>query len=401
MSATMSEKILSRASGRECVRPGEIIEVRVDRAMIHDNNAALVMDSFERITNPEIWDPGRVVMFVDHHSPSTSVKASAHHGRMRRFSSDRGITHFYDCGHGISHIVMLEDHLAGPGEVVVGTDSHTTGEGALGAFATGIGATEMAAVLVSGVVWLRVPETVRIILDGDLPESVDARDLMNVVLSRFGPDGANYKAVEFHGSAARAMSIEERTMCCVMCMEMGAKNALFADCLDDGTRYERTERFDAGEVEPCVATPSLPTNTRPLREVERECVKIDQAYIGSCTGGLLKDLERAAGVLNGRSVAPGVRLLVIPASRKIYAEALERGYIKTLHAAGAVIGSPACGACGGHDAGVLSKGEVCVSDSPRNMEGRMGPGGAIYLASSATVAASAMRGYISGGGDMR
>jgi homoaconitate hydratase family protein len=370
--------------------------------MIHDNNAALVFSSFSDITDHSVWDPGRVVMFIDHHSPSTSVKATGHHAKMRRFAAEFGVKRFYDCGCGISHTVMLEEGLAGPGELVVGTDSHTTGEGALGAFATGIGATEMAAVLVSGSVWLRVPETVKVNLEGSVKSGTDARDVMNEILSRFGPDGANYRAVEFHGPAARDMSQEERAMCCVMSMEMGAKNALFAEWPDedDGVAYERVETFDARSIEPNVAVPSLPTNVRSVREIEHEGVKIDQAYVGSCSGGLFRDIERAASVLKGRRVAEWVRLLVIPATRKIYAEALSRGYLAALHEAGAVIGSPACGACGGHDAGVLSRGEVCVSSSPRNMEGRMGPGGTVYLASSATVAASAVRGFISGEGSL-
>ncbi|MDR0653607.1 MAG: 3-isopropylmalate dehydratase large subunit [Synergistaceae bacterium] len=396
---TITERILARAGGLASVRPGDMVDASVDRAMIHDNNAALVMDNFEKIIDPMIWAPERVAMFIDHHSPSTSVKASGHHARTRSFAARHGISRLYDCGQGISHIVMLEENLAGPGELVVGTDSHTTGEGARGAFATGIGATEMAAVLVSGHVWLRVPETIKIVMEGTLPNEAEARDLMNVVLSRLGPDGANYRAVEFHGSAGRSMSLEERAMCCVMSMEMGAKNAVFADAAEPPERdaaYGRVETFRADETEPCVAVPPLPTNACLLREVERERIKIDQAYIGSCAGGLLRDMAAAADVLKNRHAAPGVRLLVIPASRRIYAEALAKGYIATLHEAGAIIGSPACGACGGHDAGVLAKGEVCISDSPRNMEGRMGPGGTVYLAGAATVAASAVRGYISG-----
>jgi homoaconitate hydratase family protein len=376
------------------VRPGEIVETEVDRVMIHDNNAALVIDNFEKIPRPSVWDPDRVALFVDHHSPSTSIEASGHHARMRRFAWERGITRFFDCGQGISHIVMLEEGLARPGEVVVGTDSHTTGEGALGAFATGVGATEMAALLVTGRIWFKVPETVKVVLEGAMPFDVDARDVAMQVLGRFGPDGANYCAVEFQGSAARAMSLEERVMCCVMSMEMGAKNALFVDAPDEDAEYARVERFDVSAMEPTVAVPSLPTNVRPLRELAEEKIAIDQAFIGSCAGGLLRDLEAASRVLKGKKIAPGVRLLVVPASRKIYGEALTKGYLQALHEAGAVIGSPACGACGGHDCGILAKGEVCVADSPRNMEGRMGAGGTIYLASAATVARSALRGFI-------
>ncbi|MDR3264789.1 MAG: 3-isopropylmalate dehydratase large subunit [Synergistaceae bacterium] len=402
MAGTAAEKILARGCGRESVRPGEIVEVEPDRMMIHDNNAALVIDNFCKIINSAVRYPERAVFFIDHHSPSTSPKASKHHSLMRRFAKEHAIERFYDCGQGVSHIVMLEEGLAKSGEIVAGTDSHTTGEGADGAFATGIGATEMAALLVTGKMWLRVPETVKITLDGVLPKNIDARDLMTRVLGRFGPEGANYRAVEFHGAAASAMSREERVMCCVLCMEMGAKNALFAlnsVTPDEGAEYVRAERFDAGETEPMIAVPDLPTNARPLRELERQKLKIDQAFIGSCAGGLLRDIEAASRILDGEKTAPGVRLLVVPASRKIYAEALNKGYLKALHEAGAVIASPACGACGGHDCGILAEGEICVADSPRNMKGRMGAGGTVYLGSAATVAWSALRGYVTGEGE--
>ncbi|MDR1977145.1 MAG: 3-isopropylmalate dehydratase large subunit [Synergistaceae bacterium] len=395
MTVTETEKILARGCGREKVRPGEIVEVEVDRAMIHDNNAALVIGNFGKIVDASVRDPKRVAFFIDHHSPSTSTKAVKHQSLMRRFAKEHGIGLFYDCGQGISHIVMLEEALAGRGKIVVGTDSHTTGEGADGAFATGIGATEMAAVLATGRIWLRTPETVRVELAGHLSQNADVRDLMTQVLGRFGPEGANYCAVEFHGAGAEAMSREERVVCCVLSMEMGAKNALFASG-EDTAECSRTERFDLRTVEPTIAIPSLPTNARPLSEVASQKIRIDQAFAGSCTGGLLRDLKKASEVVQGKKVAEGVRFLVIPASRKIYNEALALGYLKILHDAGAVIGSPACGACGGHDAGILAEKEVCIANSPRNMEGRMGAGGVVYLGSTATVAASAVAGHVTG-----
>jgi homoaconitate hydratase family protein len=403
MCPTRAVNILSIKSGRSGARPGDIVDAPVDRAMIHDNNAALVIENFGRIAGASVWSPDKVVFFIDHHSPSTSVKAVRHHSLMRRFARDNGITAFFDCGWGISHAVMVEKGLAAQGEIVVGTDSHTTGSGALGAFSTGIGATEMAAVLASGRVWLKIPETLKISLSGVLPPGVYARDVMTAVLGRLGPDGANYRSVEFQGSAADAMSQEDRIVCCVMSMEMGAKNAIFVPCADSDAEYERTEEFDVSAMTPMAALPGLPTNAVPLSEVEGGCVKIDQAFIGSCAGGLLGDIETAARILDGKRVADGVRLLVIPATRRVYDESLRRGFIGMLHAAGAVIGSPACGGCGGHDAGILAEGEVCIANSPRNMDGRMGAGGVVYLASSATVAASALRGHIAGekGGDAR
>lgn len=395
MEMTLTEKILARGCGRTSVKPGEIIQVAVDGAMIHDNNAGLAIKYFHQIDRAVVWAPEKVFFFIDHHSPSTSPKAVKHHDAMRKFAAEWGIRHFYDCGQGISHVVMLEEGLAGTGKIIVGTDSHTTGEGAAGSFATGIGATEMAAVLATGRIWFRVPSTIKVEVTGALKQDVDARDLMTAILSRFGPDGASYCSVEFHGPACRVMSLEERTMCCVMSMEMGAKNALFADGVNGGDAdYESVEVFDAGDVEPMVAVPSLPTNGRLAKVVAAEKVRVHQAAVVSCAGALLKDLAAAARILDGRTVAEGTRLLVIPASRKIYGQALESGYLKILHDAGAVIGSPSCGACGAHDAGILAEGEVCISSSTRNMAGRMGAGGIVYLGSAATVAASAVKGYV-------
>ncbi|MDR1482521.1 MAG: 3-isopropylmalate dehydratase large subunit [Synergistaceae bacterium] len=396
MCPTRAVNILSSKCGERDARPGDIVDAPVDRAMIHDNNAALVIENFGRIAGASVWSPDRTVFFIDHHSPSTSVKAVKHHSLMRRFARDNGITRLFDCGWGISHVVMIEEGLAAPGEIVAGTDSHTTGEGASGAFATGIGATEMAAVLAAGRVWLKVPETVKISLNGALPPGVYARDVMTAVLGRLGPEGANYRSVEFQGSAADAMSLDDRIVCCVMSMEMGAKNAVFVSAPDEDAEYERVEEFDVSSMTPMAALPGLPTNAVPLSEIADGGVKIDQAFIGSCSGGLLGDIETAARILEGKRVADGVRLIVIPATRRIYNESLKRGYIGILHDAGAVIGSPACGGCGGHDAGILAEGEVCVANSPRNMEGRMGAGGVVYLANSAAVAISALTGHITG-----
>jgi homoaconitase/3-isopropylmalate dehydratase large subunit len=362
--------------------------------MVHDNNGALVIESFGGIADASVKSPEKAAFFIDHHSPSTAVKAVRHHDTMRRFAKRHGIKRFYDCGCGISHVVMLEENLARAGEIVVGTDSHTTGEGAEGAFAVGIGATEMAAVLATGRIWFKVPQTVRVVCEGALTKNSRARDFMNLVLSRFGPEGANYCSVEFQGNGAASLSLDDRIMCCVMSMEMGAKNATFVPSPDSGAEYARTERFVLDNIESNVAVPPLPTNVQPLSHIASLKIRVNQAFIGSCAGGLLSDIQKAAEVLRGERVAEGVRLLVIPASRKIYGAALSLGYLQTLHEAGAVISSPACGACGGHDVGVLAKDEVCIANSPRNMDGRMGAGGKVYLGSAATVAASAVAGHV-------
>jgi len=393
---TITEKILANNSGKDYVKPGEIIEVTVDKAMIHDNNAALVIENFERIYSPEVWDPDKVVFFIDHHTPSTTVKASKHHDTMRKFARKYSIKNFYDCGCGISHVVMIENGHAQRGKVVVGTDSHTTGEGAMGSFATGIGATEMAAVLVKGTIWLKVPHTIRINAEGTLPAGTKNRDLINLILNKIGPDGASYCAIEFGGEVFRNFDIDGRIMSCVMSMEMGAKNAFIDDEKDTENvpEYSSVLNIDVKKLEPLVAAPDLPTNAVPVSELSKEKIRIDQASIVSCAGALLSDLKEASDILKGRSVAKGTRLLVIPASRHIFSEALMLGYIKTIHDSGAIITSPGCGACGAHDSGIITDGEVCLSSSTRNMNGRMGPGGKVYLGSSSVVAASAITGYI-------
>lgn len=396
MGMTETEKILAKASGRNFVKPDEIVEVAVDRAMIHDNNAALTIKNFNLINSAKVWDPERVVFFIDHHSPSTTVKAAKHHKTMRSFAREHAISRLHECGCGISHVVMLEEGLAGRGDVVVGTDSHTTGEGALGAFATGIGSTEMAAVLAKGTIWMKVPKTISVNASGQLPFGTMPRDLINVILGHFGPDGANYCAVEFSGEIFDNFSLDDKIMSCVMSMEMGAKNAMVVEegTSDSAAEYMLSQDFMANEIVPTVAVPSLPTNVEAASLVERDKIKINQAAIASCAGALLSDIAMAAKIIKGRSVAKGVRFLVIPATRTIFNQAMALGYIQKLSEAGAVISSPCCGACGAHDSGVLAEGETCISSSTRNMKGRMGAGGIVYLGSSATVAASAVTGYI-------
>jgi 3-isopropylmalate dehydratase large subunit len=395
MSATETEKILAHGCGKEHVHPGEIIDVKVDRVMLHDPGMGII-EKFLEIEDAKLWDPDRISIFIDHHTPSTSIKWANEHAKLRKFANDYGITHFFDCGRGISHVVTIEEGLASAGEIVAGGDSHTTGEGATGAFATGVGATEMATVLATGRLWLKVPETIKVFLDGKRPENVYPRDIIAAIMGRIGAGGANYRAIEFHGPAADALTIEERIGFCVQSVDIGAKNALFVSSGDSDAQFIREEYIDVSKLEPLVALPSMPTNVVTVSEAEQKKVMINEGFIGSCAGGLLGEIATAARVIEGKHVASGVRLLVIPASSKIFNEALEKGYIKTLHDAGAVIGSPACGACGGHDVGILAEGETCISNSTRNFVGRMGPGGTIYLASAATIAASAVKGYISG-----
>ncbi|ATW26126.1 aconitase/3-isopropylmalate dehydratase large subunit family protein [Candidatus Formimonas warabiya] len=401
MAMTVTEKILAQAGGRSFVKPGDIITVQVDRAMIHDNNGPLVIKEFNRLNIQDVWDPERIVFVIDHHSPSTSVKAAAHQQSMRKFVKDKKIRYFYDCGSGISHILMLEEGLAGPGQVIVGSDSHTTGQGALGSFATGIGATEMAGVLATGTTWFRVPESILITITGTLQAGVDARDVISQVMKSLGPSGANYYAVEFTGPVIEGFELSEKATLCVMSMEMGAKNAIIVPAHGPGVvksdadaGYHARLFYDVSGLEPLVSCPSLPTNVKTAREVEQEKIFIQQASITSCAGASLRDLAVAASIMAGHRVHEGVRLIVVPATRKIYDQALTQGYLKKIFDAGGIICSPGCGNCGAHDVGILAPGEVGLSSSTRNMPGRMGPGGEVYLSSAATVAASAIRGYI-------
>ncbi len=287
---TKSEKILAAKSGKTSVSPGEIVVVPVDMAMIHDNNAALTIENFSKIVDAKVWNPDKVTMFMDHHSPSTTVKAAKHHDTMRKFAAEHGIKKMHECGCGISHVVMYEDSLLKEGAIVVGTDSHTTGEGAYGSVAVGIGATEMASVLVKGTIWLRVPQTIRVNAHGAFGRGVMPRDLVNMILAEIGPSGANYCTVEYGGETFDGMDLDGKIVACVMSAEMGAKNAFMADADETSCEYLSVHEFDASAIEPTVAVPSLPTNAELAREIERQKIKINQAAIASCAGGLLSDM---------------------------------------------------------------------------------------------------------------
>lgn len=402
MGMTVTEKILARAGGKYAVKPGEIVNAAVDRAMIQDNTAPIVIREFGRINKGRVWDPSKVVFVIDHHSPSTSIKAAGHQAKIRRFVHEQGIKHFFDCGNGVCHVLMLEKKLTGTGRVIVGADSHTTGEGATGSFATGIGSTEMAGVLATGHIWLRVPETIKVEITGTIPKGVNVRDVVSLVMKNVGPDGANYMALEYSGDVVRGFDLSERATMCMVGVEMGAKNAIIVPSpgetedeivtSDPDAGYRKVLRFDVSGLEPLIACPNLPTNIKAVKDVG--IIAVNQASIGSCAGGSLKDLQLAASILKGRRVSPGVRLIVIPSSRDTYREAMRQGILDVLCESGAVISSPACATCAAYEVGALAPGEVCISTTTRNMPGRMGPGGEIYLAGAATVAASAVTGYI-------
>lgn len=408
---TIAEKILARAAGKRSVTTHEIVMAKVDVAMSHEN-ADVVLRSFRDIGVQKVWDPDRIVILFDHRIPADSEKTAETHKRLRGFVREQGIKNFYDLREGICHQVLPELGHDRPGEVLVGTDSHTTTHGAFGTFATGIGATEMAGVWATGELWLKVPESIKIMVRGSFRRSVSAKDLILHVIHLLSADGANYCSVEFHGDTIQDMSIASRMVLCNLSMEMGAKVAFvppdektvrfvrersdrpFEVVLSDpDASYARTLEIDAGELASQVACPHRVDNVKPVKDLAG--LKIHQALIGSCTNGRLEDLAVAAKIIEGKKVHPHVRLLVIPASRRVYLEALAGGYIETFVRAGGLVLNPGCGPCLGAHQGLLGPGEVCIATTNRNFKGRMGsPEASVYLASPVTVACSAIKGEI-------
>jgi 3-isopropylmalate/(R)-2-methylmalate dehydratase large subunit len=407
----ITEKILAKASAKTSVLPGDIVDTNVDMVMVHDLTGPLAVEAFRRIGIAHVWDNKKIVIILDHQVPAESVKAAELHKMLRAFAKEQSIR-FYDVGRGgICHQVMPEKGHVLPGSVIVGADSHTCTYGALGAFATGIGSTEAAAVFATGKIWLKVPETIRINVEGEFKPFVTPKDLILSIIGRIGADGATYKATEFTGSTIRTMSIAGRMTLCNMTVEMGAKNGIIEP--DETTRkflqgrtnkhyevfrsdpdadYGQVVEFDVSELEPLVACPSSVDNVKPVSEVD---APIEQAFIGSCTNGRIEDLRVAAQLMKGNTVKDGVRTLVIPASQEVYRQAVEEGLVEIFTDAGALVCGSACGPCLGGHIGLLAAGETCVSTSNRNFIGRMGSTQAsIYLASPATVAASALTGRI-------
>jgi 3-isopropylmalate/(R)-2-methylmalate dehydratase large subunit len=411
---TLAEKILARAAGLERAVPDQVVVAGVDLAMSHEN-ADLVRKSFLEIGVPRVWDRSKIVIIFDHRIPAESEKTATTHKAVREFVAAQEIENFYDVGRGgICHQVLAENGHVRPGMVVVGTDSHTTTHGAFGAFATGIGATEMAGVWTEGKLWFKVPSTIRIKVSGEFRPWISAKDLVLHVIGMLGAAGADYRAVEFDGPAIRRMTVASRMVLANLSMEMGAKVAftpvdeVLLDYLrprtaeklemiapDAGAVYERVIQVDAGEDlwEPQIACPHSVDRVRPLSALGE--VPVNQAVLGSCTNGRLEDLEVAARILRGRTVHPRTRLIVIPASQQIYRAALRLGYLETLVEAGAIINPPGCGPCVGVHQGILAAGETCVSSTNRNFLGRMGSKDSlVYLASPAVVAASAVAGKL-------
>lgn len=411
MGYTFAEKVLARKAGLPSVVPGQIIIVRPDRLLTHDNTAA-ISKHFYKIGVQKMADPDMSVIVLDHVVPASDEANATNHKVIREFVAAQGIKGFYDIGEGICHQVLPEKGHAWPGAVIVGSDSHTTTHGAFGAFAVGIGRTEAAAVMATGELWLRVPTSFKIVVKGHMPARVSAKDLILHIIGDLRADGADYRSVEFTGPAIAEMSIASRMILCNMAAEMGAKNGVVEP--DDKTRewlkgrvthpyeevhadpdavYERVIEYDVTNLAPQVAKPHTVDNVVPVTEVVG--TPINQALVGTCTDGRLEDLEAAVEILRGRHIAPNVRLLVLPASREVLLAALERGLITALIEAGATLLNPGCGPCLGAHQGCMAPGEVTISTANRNFKGRMGSKEAFtYLASPATVAASALTGVI-------
>lgn len=411
MGMTITEKILATRSGREKVVPGEIVNCSVDIAMSHDATLG-VLSPFNSIGVQKVWDPEKIVVLMDHWNPPNNEQTATGYKIIRQFVKQQNIKHFYDISEGICHQILPEKGHVVPGSVIVGTDSHTNTAGAFGSFATGIGFTDMAAVFSSGKIWLKVPPTIKVVLSGQLKPWVGAKDIILYLASRIGVEGATYKALEFAGPVVEEMDISGRMTLCNMSVELGAKNGIVAPDArtvrylkdkvdspvdltgsDDDAGYEKVIELDVGDMDLQVAFPDSPGNSRSIREIDR--IKIDQAFVGSCTNGRLEDLREASRILKGRKVHPEVRLLVIPASRNIAMQAVREGITEVLLEAGAVVMHPTCGPCIGAQLGLLAAGEVCISSTNRNFRGRMGSSQSdIYLSNPAVVAASALKGYI-------
>ncbi|HEV2428404.1 MAG TPA: 3-isopropylmalate dehydratase large subunit [Thermoplasmata archaeon] len=411
---TLAEKILARAGGLDRTEPGQIIEGSVDLAMMHEQGAQTVAP-FAQMGAARVWDPERVVIAIDHWVPASTEGAAVLHRILRKFAAEKGLPHFYDVGnHGICHQILAENGWVVPGDLAVGTDSHTNMLGAMGAVAAGIGPTEMAAVLALGKIWLKVPETVQIRVTGHLGKGVTAKDLVLRALGEVRTTGATYKSVEFSGPTIQGLSMPERFTLCNMTTEMGAKcgmvepdSTTFAYLekiakhpmhpltADRDAQHEREIGIDVDGMPPMVACPYSPDNVRPLPEVVREHVKVDQAFLGSCTNARIEDLREGAALMKGAKVHAGVRFIVSPASTEIYKQCLAEGIVDTFTDAGAVFTNSSCSACFGGNMGILAPEEVCASSSNRNFPGRMGAKEArIYLMSPAAVVATAIEGEI-------
>ncbi|MBN1254534.1 MAG: 3-isopropylmalate dehydratase large subunit [Deltaproteobacteria bacterium] len=413
MGMTITEKILAAHAGVEKVAPGEIINAQVDVALGNDITAPLAIKAFGEMGANKVFDKDKVILVPDHFTPNKDIQSAEQCRLMREFAQEQDLTHYLEVGRmGIEHALLPEMGLVGPGYLVIGADSHTCTYGALGAFATGVGSTDLAAAMAAGEIWLRVPETIKFIYRGDCQPWVGGKDLILYTIGAIGVDGALYQAMEFTGEAISALEMSGRFTMANMAIEAGGKNGIFPpDEItleyirgrikngytlyqgDEDASYAEIKEFDVSAIDPQVACPSSPANVQGVRELTG--VAIDQAVIGSCTNGRLDDLRIAAHILKGKKVAPYVRLIVIPATQEIYLQALREGLLEIFVQAGGAVSTPTCGPCLGGHMGVLGAGEVAIATTNRNFVGRMGhPTSQVYLANPAVAAASAIKGKI-------
>ncbi len=409
---TMAEKILAAHAGLDEVKPGQLIECDLDLVLANDVTAPLAIKTAREITDA-VFDADKIALVPDHYAPNKDIKSAEQAKIVREFAREQGISHYYEVGcMGVEHALLPEQGVVGPGDLIIGADSHTCTYGALGAFSTGVGSTDAGVGMAVGKAWFKVPETVLIKVDGALAAGVTGKDVILHIIGMIGVDGALYKAIEFVGGAIEGLSMDERLTICNMAVEAGAKAGLIpvddvarayldgrverpytVHASDPDAEYSQVIEIDAADIVPTVAFPHLPSNTRPVSEARD--VRIDQAVIGSCTNGRLEDMRQAAAVLKGRKVAPGVRCIVIPATQKVYRQCIEEGLTDIFLDANCAVSTPTCGPCLGGHMGVLAAGERAVTTTNRNFVGRMGhPDSEVYLASPAVAAASAVLGHI-------
>ena len=418
MGMTMTEKILAAHAGISTATPGQLIEARCDMTLANDITAPIAIQEFKKIGKKKVWDTGRIALVPDHFTPNKDILSAGQAKIVRDFAKEYGIVNYFEIGEmGIEHALLPEKGLVLPGDLVIGADSHTCTYGALGAFSTGVGSTDLACAMATGTCWFRVPETILVELSGSLQNYSCGKDVILKLIGDIGVDGARYKALEFSGDGVSSLSMDGRFTIANMAIEAGAKNGIFGvDRLtaayvkesgssglrktvhtvyesDPDARFCRTIRYDLDAIEPQVAFPHLPENTKGISEVGD--IPVDQVVIGSCTNGRMEDLRTAAAILKGKKVKRGIRVIVFPATQKIYLDALREGLIETFIESGAVVSTPTCGPCLGGHMGVLAAGERAVATTNRNFVGRMGhKNSEVYLASPAVAAASALAGKI-------
>lgn len=413
MGMTVTQKILAAHAGLESVQPGQLINARLDIVLGNDITTPVAVNEFKKAGFDKVFDKDRVAIVLDHFVPNKDIKAAEQSKTCREFACAHCVSHFYDVGKmGIEHALLPEQGVVTAGDCIIGADSHTCTYGALGAFSTGVGSTDMAAGMATGNAWFKVPSAIRFNLFGKLPSNCSGKDVILTIIGMIGVDGALYKSMEFTGSGVAELSMDDRFCICNMAIEAGAKNGIFPVdektleymkgrterepviyTADDDAEYEKTYDIDLSKITPTVSCPHLPENTKKASELSD--VKIDQVVIGSCTNGRMEDMTAAYNILKGKKIADGVRCIIIPATMNIMRECIERGYVTAFIDAGAVVSTPTCGPCLGGYMGILAKGERCIATTNRNFVGRMGHvESEVYLASPQTAAASALKGYI-------